>query len=157
MFTEVNGIIIQDLSILLKLHLKYKAVLHTLDYKMGFLRIQMFSIQKEPFCIVWEGSHLFKLRNLFTTFSFYSISSLLCKNHVFKVSSFKSHKREVPSAEYKECMAIIFLQYHRLESCISRQRLFQMLTCVSSLFLSLLSSFSFPNFIISRLLLPVNS
>lgn len=35
MFTEVNGIIIQDLSILLKLHLKYKAVLYTLNYGLS--------------------------------------------------------------------------------------------------------------------------
>lgn len=54
MFTEVNGIIMQDLSILLKLHLKYKAILYTLNYKMGFLRIQIFRSQKEPFCIIME-------------------------------------------------------------------------------------------------------
>lgn len=46
MFTEVNRIIMQDLSILLKLHLKYEAILYTLNYIMGFLRIQIFRSQK---------------------------------------------------------------------------------------------------------------
>lgn len=40
MFTEVNGIIIWDLSLLLKLNLKYEAILCTLNHKMSFLRMR---------------------------------------------------------------------------------------------------------------------